>query len=72
MKLKDKYDFTCANCGHEMQFKPSICMEWGINSGHATCSKCNTFLHMEIDNQSQKGISIVWDDYIKQRDENGK
>lgn len=65
MELKDKYDFTCAKCGHPMQFAPSISMQMGINTGHATCSKCNTFLHLEIDMHKQVGISILWDEHLE-------
>jgi len=38
----------CCKCSHEFQFHPSLSMQCGMNSGHLTCPKCNTFLHVEI------------------------
>lgn len=48
-KFKERYDFTCSECGHEMQAEPSIAMtDFGLNSGHGKCSKCGTFLRLKI------------------------
>jgi transcription elongation factor Elf1 len=46
--LKESYIFKCAKCGKEHWSKPSMAMECGYNSGHATCKKCKEFLRLEI------------------------
>lgn len=38
----------CSECQHEFYCGLSIAMRCGLNTGHATCSKCKTFLHIEI------------------------
>lgn len=64
--LYERYDCTCAACGAEFQFRPSISMSLGMNRGHGTCHKCKAFLHLEItDEENAKGRSQLWDDYLK-------
>lgn len=63
--LKEKYDFNCFACGHEMSFSPSILMDMGINSGNARCSRCQSFLHLEIDCENNEGLSILHGEWIK-------
>lgn len=44
------YDFTCAKCGKELCAAASLSMlEFGVNSGHARCPGCKTFLHLELE-----------------------
>ncbi len=65
-QLKERYDFACAECGHEMQFAPSVAMRMGQNNGHASCSKCKTFLYLEIAPDQERGSSKRWDDFLKE------
>lgn len=46
-QLKADYHFVCP-CGHEQHARPSMAMQFGLNTGHGTCKKCNMFLHLEI------------------------
>lgn len=39
---------ACSECGAEFYVGLSISMQMGMNSGHASCPKCSTFLHIEI------------------------
>ncbi len=66
--FKEKYDFTCCNCGYKQWAKPSIMMTgFGMNQGHGSCFKCKEFLHLEIKGglDGDNMISILWDDYLK-------
>jgi len=66
--FKKSYNFICVNCGHEQSAKPSMSMtEWGRNSGHGSCLKCNKFLHLEIEGGIDGGkmVSMLWDDFLK-------
>lgn len=65
--MKDKYKFNYAACGAELTAKPSFSMQLGINSGHGTCLKCKSFLHLMIDSDldGDKMASEKWDDFIK-------
>lgn len=64
--LLERYDCTCAKCGAEFQFRPSISMNLGINRGHGTCHKCKAFLHLEIiDETTGQGRSQLWDEYLE-------
>ena len=38
----------CSECQHEFYCGLSLAMRCGMNTGHASCSKCNTFLHIEM------------------------
>ena len=46
--LKARYNFVCANCGHEMSAAPSLSMRCGDNFGAASCKNCGTYLHVKI------------------------
>jgi hypothetical protein len=37
----------CGACQHEFYCGRSLSMQMGLNSGHCSCPKCNTFLHVE-------------------------
>ena len=39
---------ACSECQAEFYVGLSISMQMGMNTGHASCPKCNTFLHIEI------------------------
>ena len=55
-KLKEKYDFDCAVCGHNQGMNPSILMELGMNSGSGRCLRCKEFLRLEVN--EKKGIAV--------------
>ena len=38
----------CSECQAEFYVGLSLAMQCGLNSGHAPCPKCRTFLHIEI------------------------
>lgn len=38
----------CSVCEAEFYIGASIAMQMGMNTGHCTCAKCKTFLHVEI------------------------
>lgn len=63
--LKDSYPFMCSECSHEMFLVPSIIMIMGLNSGHGTCSKCKTFLHLEINADNETAKSEPMNKYHK-------
>lgn len=41
----------------------SLSMKMGVNSGHCTCQKCNTFLHVEI-LEGDEAWTEPFDDYL--------
>lgn len=63
--LKDKYPFTCPECGAEQVAEPSMLMGMGINEGHGSCLKCHEFLHLEIIPGGQMK-AVPWEDYVEQ------
>jgi len=65
-ELKERYDFACAKCGHEMQFAPCIFMQMGINSGSGKCTSCGAFLKLYIDDDKETGRSMPWDQFLKE------
>ncbi len=68
--LKKSYDFTCVVCGYEQCAKPSMMMDvFGINSGHGSCLRCRTFLHLEIEPDGEFMISQDWDEHLAEREE---
>ena len=62
-ELKERYDFACCKCGHEMQFAPCIIMQMGVNSGHGRCSKCGEFLALHIEGDA--GWSELYSDHVE-------
>lgn len=46
--LQDRYPLTCPSCGWEGSARPSMSMEFGMNSGHCKCPECSEFLHLQI------------------------
>lgn len=59
-ELRARYPVTCP-CGHGFDIGPSLAMQMGVNSGHATCSRCRAFLHVEL---SDAGAAVEpWDVY---------
>ncbi len=66
--FKKSYEFRCVNCNKIQWAKPSMSMtEFGRNSGHGRCLKCNSFLHLEIEGGlgGETMVSILWDDFLK-------
>lgn len=39
---------ACSECQAEFYIGLSLAMRCGMNTGHCTCPKCQTFLHIEI------------------------
>lgn len=66
-ELKEKYDFKCSECGKELWFKPSLAMQFNLNSGHCSCPDCKTFLHLFI-NENNEGMSEEWETSKHRRD----
>ena len=62
--LKDRYEFECAACLHVMWFAPSLMMKLGRNSGAARCENCEKYLHLEIDDNNERGLSIVFSEWV--------
>lgn len=64
---KNKYDFTCPVCGQNNFLMPSIFMLMGINIGGGNCTKCKTYLQLEIiDIKNQKAKAIEYEKFVKQ------
>jgi transcription elongation factor Elf1 len=53
----------CAKCETEFYVGPSLSMKMGVNSGHCTCAKCQTFLHVEI-LEGDEAWTEPFDDYL--------
>ena len=65
--MKERYDVTCVNCGHEFLAAPSLAMRgFELNTGFASCPKCGEHLHLEIspDIEGDKMISIRHAEHI--------
>ncbi len=52
--LKESYPFECPNCNATLNAKPSFSMSLGRNSGGGPCTKCNTYLQLEIAENNDK------------------
>jgi len=67
--FEERYNFKCAKCGHEQSAAPSWGMQSGHNSGHGSCMKCKTFLHLEItpDIFGKEMKSEIWDEFLKRK-----
>jgi hypothetical protein len=37
----------CSECTKEFYIGTSLAMQFGLNSGHGSCPRCQTFLHFE-------------------------
>lgn len=55
-----RHPTICCECGHEFPIGASISMQMGSNSGHATCPKCDTFLHISLNEHQTAAISEEW------------
>lgn len=64
-KLLKRYPVECSECGHEFYAAPSLSMHLGQNSGHGSCTKCKTFLHLEIDPSGDEMTSMPHVQYIQ-------
>lgn len=65
--LKDHYPFDCVACGHSQNARPSIMMEgFGVNAGAGNCLACGVHLHLEITDDNEKMISIIWSEWAEQ------
>ncbi len=62
-ELESRYPLECCVCGAALSVAPSISMQFGINTGHGTCLRCQTFLHLEIAEGGGFMVSEPWDDY---------
>jgi transcription elongation factor Elf1 len=63
--LQKTYPFTCPKCGAELNAAPSLSMKTGINSGHATCIRCSTSLHLQINEANDGMTATKWADWLK-------
>ena len=53
----------CSECLYPFEAAPSIAMQMGMNVGHGTCPKCNTFLAIQrLDDQF--ATTEPWQQYI--------
>lgn len=59
----------CSVCQHEFYIGLSIAMQMGMNTGHCTCPRCKTFLHVEI-LEGDAAWTEAWDKYLKRTDVN--
>ena len=69
-RFKDRYDFDCCVCGAKLWAKPSIMMTgFGINRGHGVCTKCKTFLRLEVhpDLAGEYMVSKNMEEYLKEK-----
>jgi hypothetical protein len=62
-ELREVYDLTCPVCATTLGVRPGLSMHSGWNSGHGTCPRCRTFLHLEITADNERMDAIRWDDY---------
>jgi hypothetical protein len=56
----------CAKCETEFYIGPSLAMKSGVNSGHCTCPKCQTFLHVEI-LEGDEAWTEPFDEYLARK-----
>lgn len=61
---RKRYPTACCKCGHEFQIGASIAMQLGMNSGHATCPKCKTFLHVELTEDETAAVTEEWESWL--------
>ncbi len=54
----------CSECKIEFYVGLSLAMQSGINSGHGSCPKCRTFLHIEI-LEGDSAWTEPFDNYLK-------
>ncbi len=58
----------CCECGKKFYIRPSLSMQLGHNSGHCTCTKCKTFLHVEL-LEGDEAWTEEWDRWLKRTSE---
>lgn len=46
--LPDALPFTCPVCSTSLFARKSWSMESGMGSGHGSCTRCDTFLHLQL------------------------
>lgn len=61
--LQERLPAVCGSCACEFQINPSLSMRMGINSGHAKCPQCQSFLHVELVNG--RPVTEVFDAWLK-------
>ncbi len=59
----DALPFECPACGQRLAARLSWAMQGGLNSGHGTCTRCNTFLHLEVAPEGGRMIAQRWSEY---------
>ena len=62
---RKRYKGICPVCGKELYICKSLAMLMGINTGHGSCLDCETFLHMEFNEQRQEMALEPFEDYVK-------
>lgn len=62
---RKRYKGVCPVCGKENWICKSIAMEMGINSGHGSCLRCKTFLHIAFNPERQEMDLERFEDYKK-------
>lgn len=64
---KQRYKGICPECGGTLWICKSIMQEMGLsNMGHGTCIHCNTFLHLEFNEDKQEFDCTDWEKYRRQ------
>jgi transcription elongation factor Elf1 len=67
-ELKDAYQFNCAACNHDQMAAPSMMMTaFGVNAGAGNCLSCGIHLHLEIAQDNEHMISIVWTEWAAEQ-----
>lgn len=62
---RKRYECNCP-CGKIFYATKSIMQEWGIlDRGHGSCPQCKTFYNLTFDEQTEKMILTLWDDFVK-------
>jgi hypothetical protein len=56
----------CCFCRYPMRIGRSLSMQMGMNSGHVTCPKCESFLHVE-QLEGNTASTELFDEYVKRQ-----
>lgn len=65
---RKRYKGICPVCGKELFICKSLSMLMGINTGWGSCLGCETFLHMEFNEQRQEMDLEPFEDYAKREE----